>query len=474
MRRFTSLTARLSILFGVVMISTWLTACFLLIQALGAYFAKQEDADIQGKLQLATNFLQMEFNRNTPDWHILNKQIDDALAGHQGIYILIHDPQKKILVDSHPRTSQKPLAIFSFDDTDTETKIKEWTEQGKSFRSIATQISLNADIRKTGSIPFVINVTMDITDHQHFIHQMKLWLYWFTAGLVLVSIFLAWAATRLGLKPLRDMAVLASNVTAHKLDQRFALSQTPIELHTPLNAFNTMLDRLELSFQKLSEFSSDIAHELRTPLSNMMMQTQVALSKTRTADEYREVLFSNLEEFERLARMISDMLFLAKSEHGLLTLKKDILELGHDLDELLEFFEPLASENKMELIRQGDGQLMGDRAMLRRAFSNLISNAIRYTPAGSRIIIRIKTDEDGVQVDVINPGKPIPEEQLSRIFDRFYRADAARTHHSEGAGLGLAITRSIIKAHGGFLSAKSTEYETIFSATFPHHNDEPD
>jgi two-component system heavy metal sensor histidine kinase CusS len=172
--------------------------------------------------------------------------------------------------------------------------------------------------------------------------------------------------------------------------------------------------------------------------------------------------------------MISDMLFLAKSEHGLLTLKKDILELGHDLDELLEFFEPLASENKMELIRQGDGQLMGDRAMLRRAFSNLISNAIRYTPAGSRIIIRIKTDEDGVQVDVINPGKPIPEEQLSRIFDRFYRADAARTHHSEGAGLGLAITRSIIEAHGGFLSAKSTEYETIFSATFPHHNDEPD
>ncbi len=468
MRRFSSLTARLSILFGVVMISTWLTACFLLIQALGAYFAKQEDGDIQGKLQLATNFLQMEFKRNTPDWHILNKQIDDALAGHQGIYILIRDLQKKILVDSHPRTAQKPLAMLSFGDTAPETKIKEWTKQGKSFRSIATQISLNADNRKTGPIPFMINVTMDITDHQHFIHQMKLWLYWFTAGLVLVSVFLAWAATKLGLKPLRDMAAWASNVTAHKLDQRFALSKMPIELQTPLNAFNTMLERLELSFQKLSEFSSDIAHELRTPLSNMMMQTQVALSKTRTADEYREVLFSNLEEFERLARMISDMLFLAKSEHGLLTLKKDILDLGLDLDELLEFFDPLASENKLELIRQGSAQLTGDRAMLRRAFSNLISNAIRYTPAGSQIIVRIKTGEDGIQVDVINPGKPIPEQQLSRIIDRFYRAEAGRKHNSEGAGLGLAITRSIIEAHGGLLSAKSTEYETTFSATFPN------
>ena len=468
MKQFASLTARLSALFGAVMISTWLVACFLLIQALGAYFVKQEDGDIQGKLQLATNFLRMEFTRNAPDWPILNKQIDDALAGHHGIYILIRDPQKMILVDSHPRALPQPQAVLSFEGVGAETKIREWREQGKSFRGIATQVSLNSEMINADPVQLMINVTMDITDHQHFINQMKLWLYWFTAGLVLVSIFLGRAATRLGLKPLRDMAALASNVTAHKLDQRFALSQIPLELQTPLNAFNTMLDRLELSFQKLSEFSSDIAHELRTPLSNMMMQTQVALSKTRTADEYREVLFSNLEEFERLARMISDMLFLAKSEHGLLTLKKDILDLGLDLDELLEFFEPLASENKLELIRLGNGKLTGDRAMLRRAFSNLISNAIRYTPAGSKIIVRIKTGEDGIQVDVINPGKPIPEEQLSRIFDRFYRADAARKHNSEGAGLGLAITRSIIEAHGGLLSAKSTEYETIFSATFPN------
>ena len=467
MRRFSSLTARLSILFCVVMISTWLIACFLLIQALGAHFAKQEDGDIQGKLQLTTNFLLMQFNRDLPDWQILNRQIDDALAGHQGIYILIRDPQGNILVDSHPHDLQQPQAVLSLAFS-SEKKIREWKEQGKYFRGIATQVSLQSKMISQAPLQLMINVTMDITDHQHFIHQMRLWLYWFTAGLVLVSIFLAWAATRLGLKPLRDMAAWASNVTAHKLDQRFALSQMPIELQTPLNAFNTMLDRLELSFQKLSEFSSDIAHELRTPLSNMMMQTQVALSKTRTADEYREVLFSNLEEFERLARMITDMLFLAKSEHGLLTLKKDILDLGLDLDELLEFFEPLASENKLELIRQGNGKLTGDRAMLRRAFSNLISNAIRYTPAGSKIIVRIKTGEDGIQVDVINPGKPIPEEQLSRIFDRFYRADAARKHNSEGAGLGLAITRSIIEAHGGLLSAKSTEYETIFSATFPN------
>lgn len=467
MRRFSSLTARLSILFCFVMISTWLIACFLLIQALGAHFAKQEDSDIQGKLELTSNFLLMQFNRDHPDWQILNQQIGDALAGHQGIYILIRDPQEKILVDSHPHDLQQPQAVLSLTFS-SEKKIREWKEQGKYFRGITTQVSLNSKTINQAPLQLMINVTMDITDHQHFIHQMKLWLYWFTAGLVLVSVFLAWAATKLGLKPLRDMAAWASNVTAHKLDQRFALSKMPIELQTPLNAFNTMLERLELSFQKLSEFSSDIAHELRTPLSNMMMQTQVALSKTRTADEYREVLFSNLEEFERLARMISDMLFLAKSEHGLLTLKKDILDLGLDLDELLEFFEPLASENKLELIRQGSAQLTGDRAMLRRAFSNLISNAIRYTPAGSQIIVRIKTGEDGIQVDVINPGKPIPEEQLSRIFDRFYRADAARKHNSEGAGLGLAITRSIIEAHCGLLSAKSTECETTFSATFPN------
>ncbi len=466
MRRFTSLTARLSILFCIVMLSTWLIACFLLIQAQRAYFTSQEDADIQGKLQLATNFLLMQADNPPPDWLTLNGQINDALAGHQGIFILIRDQQNRILVSSHPQGVQPPQQVFRSENSLSDNKISEWVELGKSFRSMTTLISFDSKLNNQKPLALIIDVTMDTTTHRHFINQMKQWLYWFTGGLVIISVVLGRVTIKLGLKPLRDIATLASNVTAHKLDQRFAVSQMPVELAAPLSAFNTMLDRLELSFQRLSEFSSDIAHELRTPVSNMMMQTQVALSKERTIEEYREVLFSNLEEFERLARMISDMLFLAKSEHGLLTLKLESIDLARDLDDLAEFFEPLASENKITLLRQGTGQLMGDRSMLRRAFSNLISNAIRYTPENSEIFLHIHTTGKELCVDISNPGNPIPEEQLSRVFDRFYRVDSARKHDSEGAGLGLAITRSIIEAHGGVLSATSTAAKTTFTARF--------
>jgi len=151
----------------------------------------------------------------------------------------------------------------------------------------------------------------------------------------------------------------------------------------------------------------------------------------------------------------------------LLALQQSELDMAQEIDELLEFFEPLASDKQVHLARSGGARLQGDRLMLRRAFSNLLSNAIRHTPAGAEIRVTIRAEESSIAVSVANPGPPIPAEQLPRLFDRFYRGDAARQHQTEGAGLGLAITRSIIEAHGGSLQVQSDSTLTIFTSYFP-------
>ena len=217
-----------------------------------------------------------------------------------------------------------------------------------------------------------------------------------------------------------------------------------------------MLARLEDSFRRLSDFSSDLAHELRTPISNLMTQTQVALARARTADEYREILYSNLEEYERLSQMTSDMLFLAKADNGLIATRTEPVDLASEVESLFAFYEALAEERDVRLVLAGEGRARVDRDMLRRAISNLLSNAIRHTPHGGEIRVHISESGSGqTELSVENPGSPIAPEHLLRLFDRFYRVDASRRKEGEGAGLGLAITKSIVEAHVGSISASS-------------------
>nr|WP_261944338.1 heavy metal sensor histidine kinase [Pseudomonas sp. LRP2-20] len=310
-----------------------------------------------------------------------------------------------------------------------------------------------------------LTLFLDITHHQHFLQGMQR-LIWLTVGLSALATALlgAWAA-RSGLRPLRQMGQVAASVSARSLTTRLPVAQMPEELAELATTVNAMLQRLDDAFQRLSAFSADIAHELRTPLSNLLTHTQVTLTRPRSLEEYREALHGNLEELQWMAQMINDMLFLAKADHGLLVPGQTALALHEDVDALLEYYAPLAEDNDVQLLREGEAIVQGDRPMLRRALSNLLDNALRFTPPGGQIRVTL---EPGLRLCVANTGAAIEPSALPRLFDRFYRVDPARREgSSEHAGLGLAITRSIIQAHGGSIQAHCQDGWTRFVIELP-------
>ena len=340
-----------------------------------------------------------------------------------------------------------------------------WTGlDNQAYRGIASEAPTGID----GAGPAIVVVSTDLSHHEQFMSSFRTALWLVVGAAAALSALFGWIAVRRGLAPLRDIRQRAASVTASRLDQRLSVDSFPAELAEVAQALNELLARLEESFRRLSDFSADLAHELRTPVTNLLTQTQVTLSKPRPPDEYQEVLASNSEELERLSRTIEDMLFLAKSDNNLLVPNRERVDLKVEARQVFEFYEVIAEEKRIRLQCEGDAVVSGDRLMLRRAISNLVSNAVRHTPTEGRITIRIASQAPGaVILSVENTGEPVPPEHLPRLFDRFYRADASRRHFGEGSGLGLAITRSIARVHGGDASVRSTDGVTTFDMLLP-------
>jgi two-component system heavy metal sensor histidine kinase CusS len=339
-----------------------------------------------------------------------------------------------------------------------------WDREGKAYRGIAAAAGTGIP----GLAPATIAVALDIRHHRNFMGRFynHMWLAIF--GGVLLTVLLGWFAARRGIAPVHRIAKLAGSISPSHLHDRLALDALPVELTDLGRALNDMLARLEQAFGRLSDFSSHLAHELRTPISNLMTETHVALSRERSADEYREVLYSSLEEYDRLAHMIEDMLFLAKADHGLIVPRTERVDLAKEARDALEIYGHVAEDKGVILQSTGEGEIRGDRMMLRRALCNLLSNAIRHTPQGGRVqvlIDRPATRETRLAVE--NTGEDIPAEHLPRLFDRFYRVDPARQKASEEAGLGLTITKSIVEAHQGTILPFSAGGRTRFELRFP-------
>jgi len=271
-------------------------------------------------------------------------------------------------------------------------------------------------------------------------------------GIVLAVISSYWIA-RAGLAPLRRMSARAQNFTPRKLSARMPVESLPQELSALAEAFNGALGRIQEAYTQLEAFNADVAHELRTPLANLIGETQVALARERSAGEFKDVLQSNLEELDRIRSIVNDMLFLARSDQGEAATARVPARLADEVQKTVDFFEFVLDDASMIITVAGDTEAtaMMETALFKRALTNLIQNAIQHSPVGALIRIDISNQEETVRVAVTNPGAPIDEQHLPRLFDRFYRVDSARQdiNGSHGHGLGLAIVKAVARMHGG-------------------------
>lgn len=459
-----SLTLRLTLYFGVISAAILLAIGYSVGVAVDRHFAEEDRMELTGKQAMVEHLLSEV--RSRADLAAFPRRIDDALMGHSTLAMAIVEPNGTPLFMSSGVPFPPALLVDPGADAfAAEPPLFTWEDGGHAYRGFVVRVPTGL----AGVPHAVAGIAVNIDHHRMFlgVFYRNLWLA--IAGSIVLAGLLGWGAARRGLAPVREMADVARSVTASRLHDRLPLATLPAELVDLATSFNDMLSRLEDSFRRLSEFSSDLAHELRTPVTNLMTQTQVALSRSRSVDEYREVLYSNIEEYDHLARMITDMLFLAKADNGLMVPRQEAIEVAREVRELFEFFDALAEEKSVALIVTGDATLFGERLMIRRALSNLLSNAIDHTPRGGSVDVRIDRIDDGaLRIAVENPGEAIPAEHLPRLFDRFFRVDPSRRRSTDGAGLGLAIVKSIVVAHRGEVRARSAAGRTTFEMLFPH------
>ena len=336
----------------------------------------------------------------------------------------------------------------------------------QSYRTLATRI---APLEDRPPVRLIVGV-----DTAPFDHTLRTFLLALTlVGAVAVALVtgLGWWIARIGLRPLRRLSAQARALRPKTLSQRLQVEQLPVELEDLTGAFNGALGRLEEAYRQLEGFNADVAHELRTPLANMIGGTQVALSRQRSAAEFQEVLQSNLEELERLRSIVNDMLFLARADQGEAATGLTAADVAREVEMTIEFFEPLLDETGTRVAIEGElrARATMNVALFRRALSNLLQNAIEHSVAGARLVVTISQRAGAIWIAVTNPGATIAATHLPRLFDRFYRVDVSRHDAGEvhGHGLGLAIVKAVATMHGGATLATSDAGVTTIAFSIP-------
>ena len=325
---------------------------------------------------------------------------------------------------------------------------------GHTYRTLSMRLAPFAD---RPAVRLIVGV--DVAPYEHTMRAFLVALTLLLLGAVAVVMALGWWIARIGLRPLQRLSEEARALRPKTLSQRLRADRLPVELEDLTVAFNGALGRLEEAYQQLEGFNADVAHELRTPLANLIGGTQVALSRPRSAAEFEETLQSNLEELERLRSIVNDMLFLARADQGEAATGLTAADVAHEVEMTIEFFEPLLDETGTTVAIEGElrTQATMNIALFRRALSNLLQNAIEHSAAGARLVVTITPRAGAIWIAVANPGAPIAATHLPRLFDRFYRVDSARhdTGDVHGHGLGLAIVKAVASMHGGATVADS-------------------
>jgi two-component system heavy metal sensor histidine kinase CusS len=390
-----------------------------------------------------------------------------ASISFERLYVRLRTPDGKILSISPDTPALILDQVFSDSLRTDKPVIRSTSPEGKTYLVSSRTFRL-------GESEVLGDLALDLSQEETVLRQLRIRIIGIVIFALLVSLIFGRKLAVSSLRPVQKIADRASYIRSSNLHERLETTDLPLELQLLVTTFNEMLDRLSDSFERLSQFSSDIAHELRTPVNNIRGEIEVILNRTRSPKDYQEVLSSSLEELDRNTKITDGLLFLAKSENPESVPKQDLIDLGEELKKISEFYESTATEAEIaiEVSVPGKISLSVNRILFQRAIGNLISNAIAHTPPNGLIQLAGKKALNFIEIQVVDTGEGIPAEHLTKIFDRFYRADPSRSVTGQvGFGLGLAIVKGIVKLHAGHVEAQSTVGKgTRISLFFPHHS----
>jgi heavy metal sensor kinase len=292
--------------------------------------------------------------------------------------------------------------------------------------------------------------------------------------LILLAAVGGWFLARRSFRPVSSMAARAADISANTLHERLPVVADD-ELGSLASVLNDLLDRLQHSFAQQRRFMADASHELRSPTAILRTEADVTLSREhRTEEEYRESMLIVQDAARRLTRVVDDLFFLARADGGHPLMHPAPLYLDEVVRDTVRTVRSLADRKgvQVEISSMVEAPLRGDPDLLGRALLNLLDNAIKHSPEGAGVEVALGRSGDGLEIAVTDHGPGIPAEARSRVFERFFRVDSARSRAesslTSGAGLGLAISRSIIEMHGGRLDLRTSRPgETVFTLSLP-------
>lgn len=463
--RALSLTLRSAMLFALVAALVVSGAGGYLYGAMRQEMTLRSDLQVTGRVEYFRHLLSQRFPL---DRLTANTGLFENMLGNEQDVLIFQQLGQKPLINVNPsRLTLPPMTPTPVGTPQRLTAVQGGlTEQGVPLRAVSALVRL-----QDGNLLQISAAHVMVNEQKMLARYLWRIVAAVVAAFVLIALLGYWVMRR-GLQPLWRMAAQAAVITPNTLSTRLSEQGAPKELQQLTHSFNAMLDRLNDGYQRLTQFSADLAHEIRTPVGALMGQCQVALYQSRSVEEYETLLSNNMEELERISRMVENILFLARAGEGQAVLNASRLDVAQELQRVADYFEGLAEERGMTLVCQGEGQLLADAMLFQRALSNLVANAVRYADENSQIRLQVLSQPTGETViQVVNQGPPIAPAHLDKLFDRFYRVDAARSAGSHASGLGLAIVRAIMTLHGGVsraqCSAENNAARITFSLIFP-------
>jgi two-component system heavy metal sensor histidine kinase CusS len=451
-----SISAQLVLLFTLA--SSVLLGCALG----GLYWLVVRHAFAEDNAVLADKMRALRSELREPDGlKAVVQEVTTPRTGKPAIYwIRVLDPSSAIRAETPGMREIVPVASFAQPNGGTSANPRNDRIADRLFSLVTSEQHLPDGV-------YTIQLAQDRSEDERF-HRTF-------GALLLVTLVvgtLAFAAiavlvSRAGLRPLREMTDTLGRIGPGQLNKRLGQHSWPREIQPLAMAFDDMLARLEESFVRLSQFSANLAHELRTPVANLLGEAQVALSRERAPLEYREIIESNVMECERLSGIIDNLLFLARAEAAEENIQRTTFNAANAVAKIIALYETVAEEQRIKIYRTGAGEIYADPILFERAINNVIENAVRYTSPEGLIEVSIRASATHCQVEVKDNGCGIADEHQPHIFDRFYRAD--RSRHSTGTGLGLSIVKSIMDLHKGSVAIVSQPAKgTTLTLTFPN------